>query len=654
MTQDDLAAASGYSRSLIGALERNDRLPDVEAVIRVYLPALGLQEEPLLAARLVELAAIARGERPLASLPLQLEGRMPIPTEDAGRAHCLPLPPTEILGRDDEISQICDRLLGRQARLMTLVGPPGVGKTRLALAVGMELQRFYRDGACFIPLAAVSDPALVASTLASALALLDDSAKPPQTRLIEHLRRKEMLLVLDSYEQLTSVSSPAVAVVAGLLTECPDLRILVTSRERLHLRAEQRYRVQPLALEAAVNLFAQRAVAVEGEFVLTTANRPIIEAICHQVDRLPLALELCAAHMDLLSPSELLAGLCDRRLELLVDGAQDLPPYQRTLRSAIGHSYDLLDEVERALFRSLGVFAGGCRLEAIEAVNASNERLSGHSLTSTLHGLINKSLVRAEDTPDGATRYVQMETIREYALEQAQAEGEEHLLRERHSATYLQLFRVGDGGLRGPEATAWLARLEPEQDNLRTALRWTHDEGRYADMEWLLIAVNWFWHHTGNQAESYGWHRLLLPHRATLDVRLRLALLISLHFLARTSEESRAIAPYTSEMMDLLEVCPEKTLQASAWRSCALHGEDPAEATAALEQAVASARAALDEPALGPEFGILADRDFILGDNLWAYAIRLSEQGDFTRAALSLAESHQIFLGSWERAQNGG
>ena len=161
---------------------------------------------------------------------------------------------------------------------------------------------------------------------------------------------------------------------AELLAECPGLCLLVTSRERLHLRAEQRYHVQPLALAAAVDLFVQRCTAVDAEFTLTAANRPTIEAICQQVDRLPLALELCAAQIDLLSLPQLLAGLQDRRLELLVDGAQDLPPQQRTLRNAIAYSYDLLDEGERRLFRSLGVFVGGCALEEIEAVSGMGRR----------------------------------------------------------------------------------------------------------------------------------------------------------------------------------------------------------------------------------------------------------------------------------------
>ena len=535
-----------------------------------------------------------------------------ITQEGEEEAHCFPVPPTEILGRDEEINHLCNRLLGHHGRLLTLVGPPGVGKTRLAQAVGAQLQTFYRDGACFIPLAVVSNPALAASALASALKLPDSSARSPQSRLIEHLRRKEMLLVLDNFEQLIGGSAAAVELVAELLAECPDLCILVTSRERLHLRAEQRYHVQPLALAAAVDLFVERCIAVDAEFTLTAANRPTVEAICQQVDRLPLALELCAAQIDLLSLPQLLAGLQDRRLELLVDGAQDLPPRQRTLYNAIAYSYDLLDEGERRLFRSLGVFMGGCGLEAIEAVSGWDQDMAGRPLLTTLHTLIGKSLVHAEATPDGAGRYLLLETIREFALEQARAAGEEDLLRQRHYAAYLQLFRTADIRLRGPEVTAWIARLEPEQDNLRAALQWALDGRRYVDAAWLMLAVAWFWFHTGHWQESVRWAAQLLPHREALAAELRLAILVNLYRVSRASKEFQPFDRYTDELMGLLKVCSDNALHAAAWNQIGDNSAGLAEASAAWERSIACARAARDEAGLGPEFGVVTDRDYVL------------------------------------------
>jgi len=406
-----------------------------------------------------------------------------------------------------------------------------------------------------------------------------------------------------------------------------------------------------------VDLFVERCTAVDTEFALTEANRPTIEAICQQVDRLPLALELCAAQIDLLSLPQLLAGLRDRRLELLVGGAQDLPPHQRTLRRAIGHSYALLDDGERALFRSLGVFVGGCELEQIEAVSAWGQNMPESALAATLHALIGKSLVHVETTLGGAGRYLLLETIREFALEQARAEGEEDLLRRRHFDATLQLFRTADSRLRGPEAAAWLARLEPEQDNLRAALQWALDEGRYADIAWLLLAANGYRLQIGHWHESGRWIAQLLPQRGALDADLRLALLIAFWAVARASEESQPIDWYTEEMKGLLEVCSDQILHSSFWHFTAVYSADLSEAAAAWERGIICARAAREAPGLGPEFGVIADRDFILGSNLWAYADRLIEHGQFARAAPLLVESAQIFQarGSrWEMADSIG
>ena len=273
----------------------------------------------------------------------------------------------------------------------------------------------------------------MASTIIAAVGSRNAGPKPPKVQLIEHLRRKTMLLVLDNCEQIRDAAS----LVAELLSACAGIAILATSRERLHLRAEQRYHVPPLELAAAVELFTQRAAAVDASFVLTEANRPTVEAICQRLDRLPLALELCAAQTDLLSLPQILAHLHDRRLDLLVDGAHDLPPRQRTLRHAIQSSYGLLSEEERTLFRSLGVFAGGFDLPELEAVSLDSGEGGTHDeetsvLLSTLHALIGKSLVHAETLPSGEQRFLLLETIREFALEQLRAQGEEAGLRQRH------------------------------------------------------------------------------------------------------------------------------------------------------------------------------------------------------------------------------
>jgi predicted ATPase/class 3 adenylate cyclase len=417
----------------------------------------------------------------------------------------LPIQLTSFLGREREIEDAANRLAG--TRLLTLTGPGGTGKTRLALQVAGRVVERFPDGVYFVALASITEPDLVAPTIAHELGLPDRGGKAPVERLIEHLRDRRLLLVLDNFEQVVS----AAPIVSELLAGAPLLSALVTTRNVLHLYGEQELPVPPLEIPdprnlpdlgrlsqyEAVALFIARASAVRPDFAITNENAAAVAEICFRLDGLPLAIELAAARIRLLSPQAILTRL-EHRLEVLSAGAQDLPARQRTLRGAIAWSYDMLDEGERSLFACLAAFVGGARLEAIESACASDV---GGDVFELVASLVDKSLVRRSDGLGGESRFAMLETIREYATERLEESAGE-AVRRRHAQLYLDLAETTRPSATGSGRRAWLDRLEEEHDNLRAALTWAIERGE-AEIALRMCAALWrFWQMRGYLVEG--------------------------------------------------------------------------------------------------------------------------------------------------------
>jgi predicted ATPase/class 3 adenylate cyclase len=430
----------------------------------------------------------------------------------------LPTRLTTFLGREREIAEVTE-LLGR-SRLLTLTGPGGTGKTRLSLEVAARALDEHPDGVFFVELAPITEPELVIGTIAQELGLPDRGGLSAADRLAEHIGSGSVLLVLDNFEQVTT----AAPTVASLLASVPNLTLLVSSRSALRVSGEQEYPVPPLGLPdpdrlppldqltqfEAVALFIERARAVKPEFQVTNENAPAVAEICVRLDGLPLAIELAAARIRIFTPQAMLARL-DRRLGLAAGGGRDLPERQQTLRGAIAWSHDMLDEADRALFAGLSVFVGGASLEAIERV--CGEEMDGDSLDA-LTSLVEKSLVRQSEGVEGEPRFRMLETIREFAMEQAIAAGRWDGLRERHAALFRELAEMSAGQVMGSNKRAWLDRLEQEHDNLRAAFAWAQ-ENQAAETALRLSASLWrFWQMRGYLGEGLErtTQALALPH----------------------------------------------------------------------------------------------------------------------------------------------
>jgi predicted ATPase/class 3 adenylate cyclase/DNA-binding CsgD family transcriptional regulator len=415
------------------------------------------------------------------------------------RSHNLPVQRQALIGREREVDTIAALLRRTDVGLLTLTGPGGSGKTRLGLQVAAEVVDDFTAGVFVVTLAAISDPSLVAPTIAQTLGVRESEGQPLAERLKDFLREKDLLLVLDNFEQVM----PAAPLVADLLAACRWLTVLVTSRTALHLRGEQEWPVPPLDLPPAAALFTERAQEARPDFALTDENAPVLAEICRRLDGLPLALELAAARVKVLSLPHMLARL-ERRLALLTGGARDLPARQQSLRDTIAWSYDLLSVGEQTLFRRLAVFAGGWTLEAAEALCAGDG--DGGAVLNGLASLVDANLVLHAADRTGASRFTMLETIREYAVDRLEASSDASVLREGHARLFLALAEEAAPHYAGRDRRTWLDRLEIEHDNLRAALAWFTEQTEDEAALRLGGALGWFWCQRGDHTE--GRHRL--------------------------------------------------------------------------------------------------------------------------------------------------
>lgn len=442
--------------------------------------------------------------------------------------------PTRLLGRDGELETIGHLLSGSEVRLLTLTGPAGVGKTRLALEVGARMAESFPQKPAFVDLAQVRDPRDVLLVMVQKLGLQGAGRDDPLPRLQTYLRDRAVLIILDNFERVLS----AAANVADLLVACPTVRFLVTSRSPLQLQWEQILRVEPLPVPdldnlpgpaelaeiPSVSLFLERARARQATFTLNGENARMAAELCRRLDGLPLAIELAAARLNVLPLSAILLRLEDR-LQVLHWEAHDLPDRHRSLHTAIDWSYQLLSEDEQRLFRHLGVFVGQVSLDAISAVVNSPDK---HLTLEWMASLAEKSLVLpGQSGPDpGELSFGILETIREYAREQLEERGELEAAQSRHAHYHLELAERANPQLTGRQQHSWFSRLEHRHDNLRAALRWLLDRGQAEAALRLAIALGWFWWTRGYHIEGWRWLEEALTSAPAADPALRTKALI--------------------------------------------------------------------------------------------------------------------------------
>jgi predicted ATPase/predicted Ser/Thr protein kinase len=576
----------------------------------------------------------------------------------------LPGPSTAFVGRGKELGAVTQLLLRPEVRLVTVTGPGGIGKSRLAVEAAREAAGHFPSGAYFVALAGVSDTGFILPAIAQAVGIRETGGAPAIETLKEYLGSSSSgatLIVIDNFEHLVA----AAPVMTDLLAVAPALKLLITSRSALRVSNEHEFLVPPLALPdtksvpsadalleySAIALFVQRAAAVKPDFELSKENAPIVADICARLDGLPLAIELAAARVKLLSLAAMRTRLASS-LQLLTGGARDLPARQQTLRQTIDWSYDLLSEAEQRLFRRLSVFRGGCTLDAVESVCDAKADL-GLDILEGMSSMVDKSLVRQIEQADGEPRFFMLETLREYGLARMAECAEERLYRRAHAAYCLVLAEEGAAETAGVQQPEWLDRFEIEHENFRSALEWLTETG---NAEWGLrvgVALFRFWEMHEHLSEGRDLLLKLLRLEAAQTLpNLAMRALFAAGVLANEQREYGVAETMMRESLEIARRLDDKQNIAISLNALAINGRDRCDLAASrtlFEESLAIWRELRDAPAVGRGLSNLANVVKLQGD--FAYAITLydecleifREMGDNAGFAWALNHQGDVF-----------